>query len=76
MKVRITTTEKDAPETVSEVTTEASNLHRFILSDMELYPNMEELKADFDHTEFREGYALLRNDNANENYQHVYEVVG
>ena len=77
MKVRITTTEKDMPEVKEEHET-ALTLHQFILADMGLYNNMQELIADFNKTEFKEGYALFKNEDSISNayYQHVYEVVG
>ena len=76
MKVRITTSEKDVPESKSEFETDLP-LHQFILNDMgNLYPNMEELAKDFDAHELREGYVMLKNDNPTASYQHIYEVIG
>ena len=75
MKVRITSINENAPEEKEERET-ALTFHQFILADMGLYADMEELIADWDKTEFKEGYAFFKNEGANGNYQHVYEAVG
>lgn len=69
MKVRITTIDEGKPEVTEHET--ALNLHQFILADMGLYKDMDDLKSDFDHAELKENSVLLKN----ETYQHTYEVV-
>ena len=69
MKVRITTIDEGKTEVVEQET--ALNLHQFILADMGLYKDMDDLKSDFDHAEANPNKVLLQN----ETYQHTYEVV-
>lgn len=74
MKVRITTIDQIFDNGKPEVTEHETSLdlHSFILADMGgLYPNMQELKADFIQVNDMPNKVEL----SNENYGHTYEIV-
>ena len=71
MKIRITTNEKDQPQTVSEVTTDLP-FDQFLLKDFGVYETIEELKSDWDKAEVTKTKAVFNNPD----YNHAFEVIG